>query len=71
MNVCVTGSMVMHSCAKYDIYGMTVKVQKSCDLNTAMLKPYKFDLEVKGQHHIRIINVGTSLSYGDRPMCQI
>ena len=34
-------------------------------------KSYKFDLEVKGQHRIRIMNVLDTFSHGDRPMCQI
>ena len=38
---------------------------KSCQ------KPYKFDLKVKGQHHIRIMNVLDTSSHCDRPMCQI
>ena len=36
-----------------------------------MTKAYKFDLEVKGQHRIGIMNVCDTLSYGDTPMCQI
>ena len=34
-------------------------------------KPYKFDLEVKGQGHMRIMNVLDTSSLSDRPMCQI
>ena len=34
-------------------------------------KPYKFDLEVKGQGHIRIMNVIDTSSLDDRSMCQI
>ena len=35
------------------------------------LKPYKFDIEVEGQGHIRIMNVLDTSSLGDRPICQI
>ena len=49
-----------------------VKGQKSYCLNTKPCnKPYKFELEVKGQRHIGIMNVRNVLSYGDTPMCQI
>ena len=34
-------------------------------------KPFKFDLEVKGQRRICIINVRDTSSHGDRPICQI
>ena len=34
-------------------------------------KPYKFDLEVKVQGRIWIMNVLDTSSYGDTPMCQI
>ena len=34
-------------------------------------KPYKFDLEVKVQGCIRIMNVLDTSSHGDRPICQI
>ena len=36
-----------------------------------MTKAYKFDLEVKGQHRIGIMNVRDTSSYGDTLMCQI
>ena len=53
---------------KYDF----VKGQKSWGLNTKPChKPYKFDLEVKGQCRIRIMNVLDTSSHGDRAMCQI
>ena len=49
-----------------------VKGQKRRGLNTKSChKPFKFDLEVKGQGHIRIMNVLDTFSHGDRPMCQI
>ena len=49
-----------------------VKGQKSCGPNTKLCqKPYKFDLEVKGQHCIRIMNVCHTSFHGDRSMCQI
>ena len=40
------------------------KMKKLCQ------KPYKFDHEVKGQCHIRIMNVLNTLSHGDRPMAK-
>ena len=53
---------------KYDY----VKGQKSLVLNTKSChKPYKFDLEVKGQGRIRVMNVLDTSSHGDRPMCQL
>ena len=53
---------------KYDY----AKGQKRWGLNTKSChKPYKFDLEVKGQGHIRIMNVLDTSSLGYRPMCQI
>ena len=53
---------------KYDC----VKEQKSLVLNTKQChKPYKFDLEVKVQGCIRIMNVLDTSSHGDRPICQI
>ena len=36
-----------------------------------MTKAYKFDLEVKVQGRIRIMNVPDTSSRGDRPICQI
>ena len=53
---------------KYDY----IKGQKSLDLNTKQChKPYKFDLEVKVQGRIWIMNVRDRSSHGDTPMCQI
>ena len=53
---------------KYDY----VKGQKSLVLNTKQCHiPYKFDLEVKVQGCIRIMNVLDTFSHGDRPMGQI
>ena len=61
--------MVKHSCARY---GITVNRQKSCGPNTKPCqKLYKFDLEFKGQHHIRIMNKRNTFSHGDKPMCYI
>ena len=40
------------------------------DMKTCQ-KPYKFDLEVKVQGRILIMNVHDTSSYGDTPMCQI
>ena len=34
-------------------------------------KPYKFDLEVKVQGRMWIMNVRDTSSHGDTPMCQI
>ena len=49
-----------------------VKGQTRWVLNTkSWHKPYKFDVEVKGQGRIRIMNVLDTSSYGDRSMCQI
>ena len=62
-------TIVIHSCAKQYDY---VKGQKRCGPNTeACHKTYRFDLEVKGQRQIRIMNVRDTFSYGERPMCQI
>ena len=48
-----------------------LKGQKIWGLNTKSChKPYKFDLEVKGQRHIRIMNELITSSHGNRPMCQ-
>ena len=49
-----------------------VKGQKHWGLNTKPChKHNKFDLEVKVQRRIRIMNVLDTLSHGDRHMCQI
>ena len=46
--------------------------QKSLVLNTKQCqKSHKFDLEVKVQGCIRIMNVLDTSSHGDRPICQI
>ena len=56
----------------YSLTLMTVKGQKRWGLNTiACHKPYKFDLVVKGQGRIRIMNVLDISSHDDWPMCQI
>ena len=53
---------------KYDY----VKGQKSLVLNKKQChKPYKFDLEVKVQGFIRIMNVLDTSSHGDRLIFQI
>ena len=53
---------------KYDY----VKGEKNWGLKTKPChKPYKFNLQVKGQCRIRIMNVLNTSSHGDRPMCQI
>ena len=58
--------LVIHSCIWFDC----VKGQKSCGPNTkAYQKAYKFDLWVKGQHHIGIMNKRNTFSCSDRPMC--
>ena len=63
-------TMVIHSHAKQSV--IKSKGIKSWGLNTKPChKPYKFDLEVKGQHLIRMVNVLETSSHGDRPMCQI
>ena len=49
-----------------------VKGQKNRGLNTKPChKPFKFALEVKGQHCIRIMNVLDTSSHVDRPIYQI
>ena len=35
-----------------------------------MVKIYKFDIEVKGQGHIEVMNVQNTSYYGDTLMCQ-
>ena len=48
------------------IWNDYVKGEKSCDPNMKTFqKPYKFDLKVKGQHLIGIINFRNTASYGD------
>ena len=62
--------MVIHPCAKY---GMPMSNQKKSygpDTKTGQ-KLYKFDLEVKVQGRIWIMNVHDTSSYGDAPMYQI
>ena len=61
-------TMVLTCQTKYDY----VKGEKSWGLNTKPChKPYKLNLQVKGQCRIRIMNVLNTSSHGDRPMCQI
>ena len=44
---------------------------KKCGPNTKLCqKPYKCDIEVKGQHRIGIMKPWNTLSHGDRPMCE-
>ena len=55
--------MVIDPCAKYD---MTAKANRSFrSVMKTNQKPYKFDLEVKGQCRIRIMNVLDTSSNGD------
>ena len=64
-------NMVIHSCAKHSMTTVS-KRKKSCGLNTKSChKSYKFDLEVKGQLHIKIMNVFETSSNGDIPMCHM
>ena len=65
LNVLEASSHGDRPCAKY---GMPMS--KLTEV-TGRTKAYKFDLEVKGQHRIRNMNVRVTSSYGDRPMCQI
>ena len=47
---------------------MNTKPTKSCGPKTKPShKPYKVDLEVKGQCYIRIMSVYDTSSHGDRP----
>ena len=56
------------TCQKYDY----IKGQNSLVMNTKKChKPYKFDLEVKVQGCIRIMNVLDTSYHGDRSICQI
>ena len=53
-------------------YAPYVQGQQSCGPNTnPCQKPYKFDLDVKGQHSSGIMNVRDTASHGGSPMCQI
>ena len=48
-----------------------VKGQKAVAQTLSLCKKhYKFDLEVKSQHCIEIMNVCDTLSHGDTPICQ-
>ena len=62
--------MVIDPCDKY---GMPVSklTEVTGHGHKDMIKAYKFDLEVKGQHRIGILNIHNTSSYGDTPMCQI
>ena len=49
-----------------------VKEQKRCGLTPKPChKPYKFDLEVKGQRRMRNMNLRDKPSHCDTPMCNI
>ena len=61
---CRIGIMEIDPCAKYDM-------PVPWDRHEEMSKLYKFDLEVKDQRHIRIMNVRDTLSHSDTPMSQI
>ena len=37
----------------------------------AQTQSHLFELEVKGQHHIGIMNKHKTISHGERPMCLI
>ena len=63
--------VVIDPCAKY---GMPIYMSKQTEIRVGYehtTKTYKFDLEVKGQRHIGIMNVRNTSSRGDRCMCQI
>ena len=61
--------MVKHSCDKY---GMTISKQENPVALTRshVKKPYKFDVEVKGQRCIRIMNIRDTSFQSDTPMCK-
>ena len=61
--------MVKHSCDKY---GMTISKQENPVALTRshVKKPYKFDVEVKGQRCIRIMNIRDTSFQSDTLICQ-
>ena len=60
--------MVIDLCAKY---GYPMSMKKIYGPDTEHVEnPYKFDLEVKFQGRILIMNVRDTYSYGDTLMCQ-
>ena len=62
--------LVIHPCAKY---GKPISIQKKSygpDRKTCQ-NPYKFDLKVKVQGRIWVMNIRDTSSYGDTSMCQI
>ena len=61
--------VVIDPCAKYNM--PMPKLTEITVGHEDMTKAFKFDLEVKGQHRIGIMNVRNKSSYGDTPMCQI
>ena len=62
-------TMVIHSRAKQSL---TMSKDKKAETWTQPChKPYKFDLVVKVQGRIRIVNILDAFFHGDRPMCQI
>ena len=64
--------MVIHSCAKYGRTMSKDKKDVACTVQTwPSQKSYKFDLEVKGQCHIGIMNVCNISSHGDRLIGQL
>ena len=61
--------MVIHSRAEY---GMTISKDKYAVVRTKSChKPYKCDIEVKGQGQIGLMNLRETSSHSDRRMCQI
>ena len=61
--------MVIDLCAKY---GMPMSIFTEVTGRTwGHDKAYNFDLDVKGQYRIRIINIHDTSYYGDTPMYQI
>ena len=51
---------------------VNVKANRSLKVgHEDITKTYKFNLEVKGQHRIGVMNVRNTSSYEDTSMCQI
>ena len=64
--------MVIHSYAKYGRTMSKDKKDVACTVHTWQCPiPYKFDLEVKGQCHIGIMNVCNISPHGDTPIGQL
>ena len=62
--------MLSHGDTPIYPFGMAMsKVQKpEAQTQSHVINP-KFDLEVKDQRYIRVMNVLDTSCYGDRPMC--